>query len=90
MLHHAEPTYRTSQQLYKDPYLQHVPLSQRQRGDLLFWTSGGVIVHVAMDLGNGTFVEANLPGVRVRNFTTRNPGPILGQVVRPIAEDRPY
>ena len=90
VLHHAEPTYRTSQQLYKDPYLQHVPLSQRQRGDLLFWTSGGVIVHVAMDLGNGTFVEANLPGVRVRNFTTRNPGPILGQVVRPIAEDRPY
>lgn len=45
-----------------------VPLSQIQRGDLLFWGSGGDYYHVAIYLGGGRIIEAPRDGVPVRNY----------------------
>ena len=45
-----------------------VPLSQIQRGDLLFWGSGGDYYHVAIYLGGGRILEAPRDGVPVRNY----------------------
>ncbi|WP_162529606.1 C40 family peptidase, partial [Agromyces humi] len=45
-----------------------VPLSQIQRGDLLFWGSGGDYYHVAIYLGGGRILEAPREGVPVREY----------------------
>lgn len=51
-----------------------VPLSQKQRGDMLFWRDGGGIHHVAMYLGNGKMVEAPYSGAHVRVTSVRYGG----------------
>ena len=43
VIKHAWPSYRTSQELYAYPRFQHVPLAQRQRGDLIFYTTSGTV-----------------------------------------------
>ena len=43
----------------------HVPASEAQRGDLLFWGPGGN-QHVAIYLGDGTMIEAPRSGQNVR------------------------
>lgn len=59
VIKHAEPTYRTSAQLYAHTGLQSVPVAQRRRGDLIFYTnSAGRVHHVTIDLGDGTMMEA--------------------------------
>ena len=59
VIKHAEPTYRTSRQLYAHPGLKSVAVAQRRRGDLIFYTnSSGAVHHVAIDLGDGTMMEA--------------------------------
>ena len=45
-----------------------VPLSQIQRGDLLFWGGGGSYYHVALYLGGGRILEAPRDGVPVREY----------------------
>ncbi len=45
-----------------------VSLSQIQRGDLLFWGSGGSYSHVAIYLGGGRILEAPRAGVPVREY----------------------
>ncbi|GAA1940485.1 C40 family peptidase [Agromyces allii] len=45
-----------------------VPLSQIQRGDLLFWGGGGDYYHVAIYLGGGRILEAPREGVPVREY----------------------
>jgi cell wall-associated NlpC family hydrolase len=45
-----------------------VPVSQAQRGDLLFWGSGGDYYHVAIYLGSGRILEAPREGVPVREY----------------------
>ena len=56
---HAEPAYRTSRELYAHPRLLSVPVGQRRRGDLIFFTNASRVVHhVAIDLGDGTMMEA--------------------------------
>ncbi|MDQ0576506.1 C40 family peptidase [Agromyces albus] len=45
-----------------------VSLSQIQRGDLLFWGSGGDYYHVAIYLGGGRILEAPREGVPVREY----------------------
>ena len=42
--------------------------SQIQRGDLLFWGSGGDYYHVAIYLGGGRILEAPREGVPVREY----------------------
>ena len=57
---HVRPAYRTSRQLYEHSRLQHFPLAQRQRGDLIFYRSNetGKVNHVGIYLGNGRILEA--------------------------------
>ncbi|MDV6013946.1 NlpC/P60 family protein [Haloechinothrix sp. LS1_15] len=57
-----------------------VPLSQKRRGDLLFWGTSG-IHHVAMYLGNGRMIEAPQSGGHVQIVPVRY-GDILPQVTR--------
>ena len=45
-----------------------VPVSQAQRGDLLFWGGGGDYYHVAIYLGGGRILEAPRDGVPVREW----------------------
>ena len=83
---HAWPAYRTSQELYDHPGLMHVPLSQRQRGDLIFYTSEGVVTHVAIYLGDDQVIHTDWMGrpARVQHITVgygwEN---MTGYVVRP-------
>ncbi|MDR7304425.1 NlpC/P60 family protein [Haloactinomyces albus] len=51
-----------------------VPLSQKRRGDMLFWQDGGGIHHVALYLGNGRMVEAPYSGAQVRVTSVRYDG----------------
>ncbi|MEU5846754.1 NlpC/P60 family protein [Saccharopolyspora shandongensis] len=53
---------------------RRVPVSQMQRGDMLFWQDGGRIHHVALYLGNGKMVEAPYSGSRVRVTAVRYGG----------------
>lgn len=39
VIKHAEPPYRTGAQLYAHTGLQSVPVAQRRRGDLIFYTN---------------------------------------------------
>lgn len=52
-----------------------VSLSNIQPGDLIFYTSGGSINHVAMYIGGGQVVHASSPktGIRISNYTYRQP-----------------
>lgn len=47
---------------------QAVSLGSIQRGDLLFWGSGGDYYHVAIYLGGGRILEAPREGVPVREY----------------------
>lgn len=69
---HAEPTYRTSRELYAHPNLKHVPVAERERGDLLFWADDGVIYHAAIYLGDGIMIEETPPEGRVTEVRMRN------------------
>ena len=51
----------------------HVPASEAQRGDLLFWGPGGN-QHVAIYLGDGTMIEAPRSGQNVRISPVRGSG----------------
>ena len=53
---------------------RHVPLAQRRPGDMLFWSTGGTIHHVALYLGNDLMVEAPYSGSRVRITPVRYDG----------------
>ena len=58
-MRHALPAYEyESRNMWKLP-LRHVPLSERKRGDLIFYDNGyGTIIHVAIYLGNDQVIEA--------------------------------
>ena len=43
-------------------------------GDMLFWSDGGAIHHVALYIGNGQMVEAPYSGSRVRIASVRYGG----------------
>lgn len=52
-----------------------VSLSQMQPGDLVFYTKGGRINHVAMYIGNGQVIHASSPttGIRISSVNYRTP-----------------
>lgn len=52
-----------------------VSLSNVQPGDLIFYTSGGSINHVALYIGGGQVVHASNPrtGIKISNYTYRQP-----------------
>ena len=71
VIKHAWPDYRTSQELYRHPKMMHVPLSQRQRGDLIFYTTSGTVTHVAIYLGDDMIVHTDWMGrpARMQHIT---------------------
>ena len=71
VIKHALPSYRTSQELYAYPRFQHVPLAQRQRGDLIFYTTSGTVTHVAIYLGDDLIVHTDWMGrpARMQHIT---------------------
>ena len=83
---HVQPHYRTGYNLYHYPYLKHVPRSQMQRGDLVFYTSDttGAINHVAFYLGDNHMLEAKHKDVHITvvsdHYTNQSIAP---DVVRP-------
>lgn len=86
VIKHSWPQYRTSRELYSHSKLKHYPLSQRRRGDLIFYKSRGIVVHVAIYLGNNQVVHTDYMGRPARvqhyllNYGTAN---TAGDVVRP-------
>ena len=84
---HAWPSYRTSQELYAYPRFQHVPLAQRQRGDLIFYTTSGTVTHVAIYLGDDMVVHTDWMGrpARMQHITVGYGwGRMTPDVVRPL------
>ena len=84
---HAWPSYRTSQELYAYPRFQHVPLAQRQRGDLIFYTTSGTVTHVAIYLGDDMVVHTDWMGrpARMQHITAGYGwGRMTPDVVRPL------
>ncbi|MCI1642752.1 MAG: C40 family peptidase [Actinomyces sp.] len=63
-------------------YGYKVPLSQRQPGDLLFWSNGSSIYHVAMSLGGDSIIEAQIEGVPVGIHSIWGWGQLMPYVVR--------
>lgn len=62
------PHYATSQYLMGSS----IPVGAAQPGDLLFWSTDGTVSgihHVALYIGNGTFIEAPHTGANVRYDT---------------------
>ncbi|WP_419818332.1 C40 family peptidase [Glaciibacter flavus] len=61
-----------------------VPYSDRQRGDLIFWTDGpGDYYHVAIYLGGNRILEAADYGKPVREYYIWGAGDVAGYVGRP-------
>ena len=62
----------------------HVPLSQLQRGDLLFFATNtadpSTIHHVGIYIGNGMMVDAPFTGAFVRIDSMYQPGGLIGAV----------
>jgi cell wall-associated NlpC family hydrolase len=46
--------------------IEHVPLSQLEPGDLIFYASGGYIYHVIMYIGGGEAIQAETTGTPVQ------------------------
>lgn len=68
---HQHPGTRTTRTLYANPRLRRVPLRQRTRGDLVWYTDArGAIQHVAVYLGGGQVVDS-MYSVKVRRDSAR-------------------
>lgn len=59
-IRHASPGYEyESRSMWSSSKFKHVSYSQRQRGDLIFYAnSKGVVIHVAIYLGNNMVIES--------------------------------
>ena len=81
---HAHPGYEyESRNMWASSKFKHVPYSQRQRGDLIFYqNSSGVVIHVAIYLGNNQVIESWPNEVVVWPITNGQRSNIKG-VVRP-------
>ncbi|MBV9921621.1 MAG: C40 family peptidase [Pseudonocardia sp.] len=53
---------------------RQVPVGARQPGDMLFYSEGGAIGHVALYVGNGNMIEAPYSGSAVRLVPMRTAG----------------
>jgi cell wall-associated NlpC family hydrolase len=63
---------------------QLVPYSQAQVGDLVFYSDGSSIYHVAIYSGSGMMIEAPYEGVPVREVAVRSYD-LMSMVARPTA-----
>ena len=64
---HRSPAYEwESRNIAKHSNLKTVPYKNRKRGDLIFYAnSNGVVIHVAIYLGNNKIIHSALSGVHV-------------------------
>ena len=60
-------------------YGTKISISQAQPGDLIFYSKGGRINHVALYIGNGQVVHASSPksGIKVSSYNYRTPTKII-------------
>jgi len=80
---HAQPGLPTTRQMYADNSFKHVPISDVERGDLVFYKgTGSAIKHVGVYLGDGKIMEMVSGGGRVGDW--RAPGGMMPEAVRPI------
>lgn len=83
-IRHSQPGYEyESRNMWTLSTMKHVSYAERQRGDLIFYqNSNGVIIHVAIYLGNDQVIEAWPPETVVwpiKNWARSN----IAGVVRP-------
>lgn len=66
---------RTAAEQATDSTYQDVDFSNLQAGDLVFYSEGGKINHVAMYIGNGQIIHASNPkvGITITSYGYRNP-----------------
>ncbi|HJE50687.1 MAG TPA: NlpC/P60 family protein [Tessaracoccus flavescens] len=79
---HAEPSYRTSGELYALGRIQTLPYAKRRRGDLIFYTNArtGRINHVSIYLGEGQMMEAAYGFAAVARVRTERLAPNVKRV----------
>ncbi len=82
MAYRSQGIYLPHQSGLQYNYGTKVPLGQRQAGDLIFWSNGSTIYHVAIYLGGDSMIEAPTYGVPVRITSIYNWGQIMPNVVR--------
>jgi cell wall-associated NlpC family hydrolase len=87
-LMHAEPDYRSTYTLFHYPGFAHVPVSQMQRGDLVFFQdTSGVLRHTAVYIGDGMMVESTVRNVKYKAYSPNLYGyQVMPTVIRPFPE----
>ena len=78
---HQRRDFPTASRIF-DSGLPRRPLSERQRGDLIFFGAAGSISHMGIYLGHGRILEAVRPQVRVASMWHRDTA-LKPRVVRP-------
>jgi len=78
---HQRQDFPTASRIF-DSGLPRRPLSERQRGDLIFFGPAGSISHMGIYLGRGRVLEAVRPYVRIASMWGRET-PVKPRVVRP-------
>ena len=78
---HQRQDYPTASRIF-DSGLPKRPLSERKRGDLIFFGTSGSISHMGIYLGNGRVLEAVRPQVQIASMWGRST-PVKATVVRP-------
>ncbi len=80
VIRHSQPGYEyESRNLWASTKLKTVKYSDRKRGDLIFYkNSSGVIIHVAIYLGDNRVIESTPPSVKVSKITNSSYSRIKG------------
>lgn len=78
---HQRQDFGTATAIYESG-LRRVPLSERKRGDLVFYGPAGAMSHMALYLGRDRILEAVRPEVRVSSMWGHSV-PLKPKVVRP-------
>ena len=58
--------------------LKTVKWKDRKRGDLIFYSRGGRVMHVAIYIGHGRIIHSSYPNVRI----SRAKNPTWGRITR--------
>lgn len=78
---HQRQDFGTATAIYESG-LRRVPLSERKRGDLVFYGPAGAMSHMALYLGHDRIIEAVRPRVQVSSMWGHSV-PLKPKVVRP-------
>lgn len=78
---HQKADFRSAITIYQTR-IKHLPLSERRRGDLVFWGNPGEVTHMAIYLGHDRILEAVRPRIQ-RASLWHHSLPLKPKVVRP-------